>query len=119
LHSHRLKVKELQNLLKMAGNGGHEFVKELGEVKDAIAEWHDWDELIAIAEDVLDHGAPCKLIRELNRIREQQYKRALALFERTRKKYLGRCDQRSQGSSRYSVQRPLQSASSATAAIAA
>jgi CHAD domain-containing protein len=119
LHSYRLKVKELQTLLKMADSRGAEFVNKLGEVKDAIGEWHDWEELVAIAGDVLDHGAACKLIRELKRTREQKYTRALALFQGTRRKYLREFDQRSPASPRHSLKRPAESVLSATAAIAA
>lgn len=119
LHSYRLKVKELQNLLKMADNGGSEFVKELGELKDAIGEWHDWDELIAIAEDVLDHGARCNLIRELKRTREKKLWSALAQFERTRRKYLREFHQHPPGNSRHAMKRPAESVFSAAAAIAA
>jgi CHAD domain-containing protein len=94
LHSYRLKVKEVRNLLGMADRGGDEFMKQLGELKDAIGQWHDWDELIAIAEDVLDHGAQYQLIRELERSRDAKYKKAPALFHATRKKYLRQFDQR-------------------------
>ena len=45
LHSYLLQVKALQNLLKMADCNGNKFVKELGELKNAIGEWYDWDEL--------------------------------------------------------------------------
>jgi CHAD domain-containing protein len=40
LHPFRLKVKELRNVLKMTGKND-ELVDRLGEVKDAIGEWHD------------------------------------------------------------------------------
>jgi hypothetical protein len=57
LHPHRLQVKGLRNVLQMAGNADQqEFITRLGEVKDAIGEWHDWEELTAIAADILDHG---------------------------------------------------------------
>ena len=47
LHSYRLEVKELRNLLQLAEEyDRQEFVRQLGEVKDAIGEWHDWEELV-------------------------------------------------------------------------
>ncbi len=89
LHPYRLKVKELRYVLQMAEkNGQAEFVKDLDEVKDSIGEWHDWEELIAIAADVLDHGSGCRLQQELKRISESKYEHALALATKLRKTYL-------------------------------
>jgi len=89
LHPYRLKVKELRYVLQMAENNGQaEFVKDLDEVKDSIGEWHDWEELIAIAADVLDHGSGCRLQQELKRISESKYEHALALATKLRKTYL-------------------------------
>jgi CHAD domain-containing protein len=53
-----LKIKELRYVLEMAdGPRNQEFIDRLGEIKDAIGEWHDWEELIAITVEVLDHKA--------------------------------------------------------------
>jgi CHAD domain-containing protein len=58
LHAYRLKIKELRYVLEMAdGPRNQEFIDRLGEIKDAIGEWHDWEELIAITVEVLDHKA--------------------------------------------------------------
>ena len=54
LHAYRLKVKELRYVLQLAKGQNTGFVDALGEVKDAIGEWHDWSELAAVANDVLD-----------------------------------------------------------------
>jgi len=89
LHPYRLKVKELRNLLQMAEDSDQqEFVQRLGEVKDAIGEWHDWAELVAIAGKVLDHGANCGLVSELRRTVEKKYRNGLDLAEAVRKKFL-------------------------------
>jgi CHAD domain-containing protein len=89
LHPYRLKVKELRYVLQMAeDNGQSEFVEDLGELKDCIGEWHDWEELTAIAADVLDHGSSCRLQQELKRIGESKYEHALALATKLRKTYL-------------------------------
>ena len=41
LHSYRLKVKGLRSVLQMSDSADSQpFVKKLGEVKDAIGEWH-------------------------------------------------------------------------------
>ncbi|MCU1258257.1 MAG: hypothetical protein JWO80_1142 [Bryobacterales bacterium] len=89
LHPYRLKIKELQNVLRMAaGSARPRFVDDLGEVKDAIGEWHDWEELASIAEKNLDHRSWCGLQPELKRIARQKYGRALGLAQQLRKTYL-------------------------------
>jgi CHAD domain-containing protein len=89
LHPYRLKVKRLRYLLQMADDSGEQrFVDELGRVKDAIGEWHDWEELVAIARDVLDHGAACKLVRKLKEIADSKYKIAIESAENLRNVYL-------------------------------
>ena len=89
LHPYRLKVKELRNVLQLSEQAGDkEFLEKLGEVKDAIGEWHDWVELIAIAKQLLDHGPACKLIKNLNENSDSKYERALFITGRFRSKYL-------------------------------
>jgi len=89
LHPYRLKVKELRNVLKLSANAEHEdFVDTLREVKDAIGEWHDWEELTAIAHRVLDHGPSCKLLKHLKLISERNFRKAMALAGRLRTHYL-------------------------------
>jgi CHAD domain-containing protein len=88
LHPYRLKVKALRNVLQMAAGPYPQFVSELGEVKDAIGEWHDWEELVRIAEKRLDHGARCGLTAELKRIAKGKYEDALARAGALRSRYL-------------------------------
>jgi CHAD domain-containing protein len=89
LHPYRLKVKELRNVLQLSDRpADQEFLEKLGEVKDAIGEWHDWEELIAIATRLLDHGASCKLIKHLKDTSNSKYERALALTSDLRSNYL-------------------------------
>lgn len=99
LHPYRLKVKELQYILKMAAGAQPKFVDDLGEVKDAIGEWHDWDVLVGIGQKVLDHGSQCKLVGELKRIAEHKYEHALALTNSLRKNYLRNGASRKKGAS--------------------
>lgn len=116
LHPYRLKVKELQNVLRLAENSNdQQFVQVLGTVKDKIGEWHDWEELLAIAKDVLDHGANCKLIRELRTTAEQKYESALAEAQKMRKKYLSSGSAKADGG----LQRSAKPAGKATTAMAA
>jgi CHAD domain-containing protein len=79
LHAYRLKVKELRDVLQLSNHPDLEFVEMLGRVKDAIGDWHDWEELIAIAKQVLDHGKPCKFLRKLREISDSKYEHALPL----------------------------------------
>jgi CHAD domain-containing protein len=89
LHPYRLKVKELQNVLRLGeGSENQEFLKALGVVKQAIGEWHDWEELRGIAEEVLHNGSECELIREIRNLCQQKYEKALAQSHRMREKYL-------------------------------
>jgi hypothetical protein len=60
-------VKELRDVLQTAEMKDDEaFVEALGKSKDAIGEWHDWEELIGIAE--VGRGQDCQLMSELKRI---------------------------------------------------
>ncbi|HYR91274.1 MAG TPA: CHAD domain-containing protein [Terriglobia bacterium] len=89
LHPYRLKVKELRNVLQLSDQaGGQEFLEKLGEVKDAIGEWHDWEELIAIAAQLLDHGPSCNLMKHLRETSNSKYERAFLLTSHFRDSYL-------------------------------
>jgi CHAD domain-containing protein len=120
LHAYRLKIKELRNLLQMAHNPTEvALVDQLGEVKDDIGEWHDWEELIAVATDVLDHKPVCPLLAQLKRISNVKYEHALTLTENMRKKYLGTSKSKSgQGLSRR-TKRAAEPILAATRALAA
>jgi CHAD domain-containing protein len=87
LHPFRLKVKELRYILQMAEQPDGEFVDRLGEVKDSIGEWHDWQELAEIAAEVIQHPG-CKLIKEVRSTTQKKSQEALALANRTREEYL-------------------------------
>ena len=91
------------------------FVEKLGEVKDAIGEWHDWEELIAIAEDVLDHRPSCGLLRELKVISEEKYQRALQMANELRDKYV-KASRAPRGKKSRELARPVLTATSAIAA---
>ena len=116
LHPYRLKVKELRNILQAAANVSDEnFIDTLGDVKDAIGEWHDWQVLVTIAKDVLDHRRGCRLGEQLRRTAENKFQEALMKAQNMRRHYLR--------VSTTGKKRPgadlSQSALSATAALAA
>src|SRR5438046_535724 len=59
----------------------------------------NWEELISIAKDVLDHGPKCQLLRDLKGNSRVKYEHALRLTENMRKKYLGPSKRRTPRSS--------------------
>jgi CHAD domain-containing protein len=87
LHPFRLKVKELRYVLQLSRDSSDAFVEALGEVKDAIGEWHDWMELSAIADDLLSHDA-CNILEQLKTTTKQRFDKALKLANQLRDTYL-------------------------------
>jgi hypothetical protein len=79
-----LKVKELRYVLQMAAASDREFVAVLGEVKDAVGEWHDWEELGGIAAEVIQHRG-CDLLKQIRSAAERKFQHALTLANRIRK----------------------------------
>jgi CHAD domain-containing protein len=115
-HPYRIKVKKLRYVLQLSERADpQEFVNKLGKVKDAIGEWHDWQELIAIAERELDHGPKCKLLPKLRSISETKYESAFALTGEMRHTFV---DSRSLGRGRPHAHKPRER-SPAQAAISA
>ena len=91
LHPYRLQVKELRYMLQMAESTANKsIIAQLGDVKDAIGEWHDWDELVGVADKVLDHGNHCLLKRRLKSISQKKFRSALTLANRLRRQFSGR-----------------------------
>ena len=107
-------------MLQMAEKSDHqEFVRQLGEVKDAIGEWHDWEELVAIAKTALDHGAKCELLRALRNIADTKYQTAIVLTENMRKKFLRISDRKVKGPPRRAAFRPAEPVWLASGALVA
>ena len=118
LHEYRLKVKELRNLLQMAENAdGQTFVHHLGDVKDAIGEWHDWEILVSTAHDVLEHGGKCRLVVTLRKIAATKFKKALRLSQAMRRNDLRMTKRNAKNSSRRL--QPAEQVWSATASLTA
>jgi CHAD domain-containing protein len=116
LHPYRLKVKQLQNVLRLAedSNDG-EFLKALAGVKDAIGEWHDWEELFGIAQEVLDHGSKCQLRREIRNLCERKYAAAVAEAQKMRRRYLNISPGKANGGLQHAA-KPVWQANAAMAA---
>ena len=88
LHDYRKKVKELYYLLQFLDHSNAHFAETLGRVKDAIGEWHDWEELASIAGKLLDPRPVCNLMEEIQSIRQAKFEHALAIANEMRTKYL-------------------------------
>ena len=119
LHPYRIKVKGLQYLLQAGEDGGdQDFIESLGETKDAIGEWHDWEQLIAIAQDVLDHQPHCALREELKRISREKFESALFAANKIRAEYLKRQGKSAKGKPPVYRHEPTQPMLKAVASIA-
>lgn len=94
LHPFRLKAKELRYVLQLAERSDSQFVDALGEVKDAIGEWHDWTELEGIAAKVLDHGRGCSVVKEIHSTAQEKFDHALLVATQLRRKYLPAAEKR-------------------------
>lgn len=79
-HEYRLKVKDMCEVLRLPDRPANPaLLQKLGEVKDAIGDWHDWVELHDIAADVLDHGPSCELVKCIKTTGDSKYTHALSL----------------------------------------
>ncbi|HVB55036.1 MAG TPA: CHAD domain-containing protein [Candidatus Acidoferrales bacterium] len=91
LHSYRIKIKELRYVLQTEkGDRDRQFMDALGESKDAIGEWHDWEQMIAIAAELLDHEPECTVLTTLRTISREKYDLALSVTNRMREQYVKR-----------------------------
>jgi CHAD domain-containing protein len=89
LHPFRLQVKELRNVLRLSDAPDQDLIAALAKVKDAIGEWHDWEELVNIAAKVLAHGSQCRLMQQLKSTTRDKFESALSQAEQLRKRYFG------------------------------
>ncbi|HEY1470464.1 MAG TPA: CHAD domain-containing protein [Candidatus Acidoferrum sp.] len=88
LHDYRLRVKELRYLLQLSDRSDQQkLVAILGSLKDAIGEWHDWEELLAFATAIGTHGPACRLLAKQKATCEKKYDRALSFATRVKNTY--------------------------------
>lgn len=88
IHPFRLKVKELRYVLQLGTDSDSKLTDALGNVKDQIGLWHDWNELSGIAAEVLDHGAACPVLAEIRARTKQEFEKALDTANALRSEYL-------------------------------
>lgn len=89
LHMFRIRIKELRYMLQLSPQADGKVVDALGEVKDAIGEWHDWEELLRIAGKVLDPRSDGDLLKRIENTRSEKLQEALAAADRVRARYFG------------------------------
>jgi CHAD domain-containing protein len=78
LHAFRIRVKNLRYLLQLSHSASTKGMKILAKAKDAIGEWHDWRELLKIAQKVLDPKADRAMLNRVEVIGDRRYRTALA-----------------------------------------
>jgi CHAD domain-containing protein len=88
LHPHRLNVKKLRDVVRLSDRDNHsKLAGSLDQVKDAIGDWHDWQELARLAGEVLEESRGV-LSKAVVRTAQQRYVRALSLTEGMRRRLL-------------------------------
>ena len=87
LHDFRLKVKELRYVLQMYPQADARLVSALGHVKDQIGEWHDWEELLRIARQVLDARTGRELLERIEASSRRRLMQALASANSLRRRF--------------------------------
>jgi CHAD domain-containing protein len=98
LHDFRLKVKELRYVLQMFPKADALLVNALGNVKDQIGDWHDWEELLRIARQVLDARTGHELLERIEAISRRKFMQALASANSLRRRHLSQQTERSAAS---------------------
>lgn len=89
LHEFRIRIKELRYMLQLGEEADEKLVDRLGDVKDAIGEWHDWIELLKIAKKVLDSRADGGVLQQIDKIGQEKFQVALAAANQLRERYFG------------------------------
>jgi CHAD domain-containing protein len=87
IHAFRLKLKTLRYVLELDQHSDDRLLANIGEVKDLIGEWHDWQQLTTISEEVLDGPSQCALNRKMRSIERRKLRRALSAANALRNKY--------------------------------
>jgi len=87
LHDFRKAGKQLRYVLQMLKPHDESLVKALTDMQTAIGEWHDWEELLAIARQILSHGDKCELLRELQLHADESFDAALKNANAVRRRY--------------------------------
>jgi CHAD domain-containing protein len=87
IHPFRIKVKRLRYMLQLSKDVDRRIVDDLGQIKDLVGDWHDWQELAKIAKSVLDPEEDRVALQKIEEIGSQKFKDALTKANAARKKY--------------------------------
>jgi CHAD domain-containing protein len=87
IHPFRIKVKRLRYMLQLSKDADGKIVEDLGQVKDLVGDWHDWQELAKIAKGVLDPQEDRSALRKIEEIGNRKFKDALTKANAARKRY--------------------------------
>jgi CHAD domain-containing protein len=87
LHTFRIRIKELRYTLQLSKEADAKLVDQLGEVRDAIGEWHDWIELRKIANKVLDPASDGEVLLRIEEIGKKKFEIALEKANQVRERY--------------------------------
>jgi CHAD domain-containing protein len=85
LHEFRKQAKELRYILQLTPDTVPERVEALTATKDAVGEWHDWVELRAVAEEVLDPKTDGEILKHIAAITREKLRAGLSAANRLRK----------------------------------
>lgn len=89
LHDFRIRVKETRYVLQLVPNSDSNFLRVLDAVKSRIGDWHDWQQLTAIACEVLNRQKDRKTLQSIADTEKDKLKRALKAAVTFRARYLG------------------------------
>jgi len=82
-------LKSLLDITLIASNDGLEkLANPLEKAKDAIGEWHDWEELAKMGDKVLKHGRTCTVQRKLHECRQTKFREAVKVANKVRIEHL-------------------------------
>jgi len=90
LHDFRLRVKALLETVNLSGHADAKLVETLTGVKDAIGDWHDWQELWRLAGERFEDDPSSRLVRRIHAETTARQRRALALARGLRRRYAKR-----------------------------
>ena len=88
IHRFRLKIKELRSLLQLERDSDAGFVRALGNAKSKIGEWHDWQQLREIADEILNLQEDRALLMQIDATAKRKLEDALTASNKLRRKFL-------------------------------
>lgn len=88
LHPFRIKVKELRSILQIFADSDPGFAKALADASARIGNWHDWQHLKEIAENIPGEPLERALLGAIRRTARRKLTQALAAANALRATYL-------------------------------